>query len=278
MLKLASVYKVEDDEDKPLEAVPLTEDKTKKYEIQVSDRVGTINLLERMENVIMYSTGIQDYVPPKVRKLAVEIMKNHDLIRDILGEIRQKYQRQDKDFEISLNDVEEYKKYQILELFRKMSGIISGVRYNRENNTIKCSLTMTQKAQRFITGQYLEIAVEDVVNDILSEWAGSKGIPYKVYRNVKIESLNGTVKNEFDIVIVIRNKFYIVECKSGKNFDDWNRLSEIAVDYGILPQRMCLVYSYATEEDIQSIEYFCEYYICDTSSLRNKIIQMISFG
>ena len=226
----------------------------------------------------MYSTGIQDYVPPKVRKLAVEIMKNHDLIKDILGEIRQKYQRQDKDFEISLDDVEEYKKYQILELFRKMSGIISGVRYNRENNTIKCSLTMTQKAQRFITGQYLEIAVEGVVNDILSEWAGSKGIPYKVYRNVKIESLNGTVKNEFDIVIVIRNKFYIVECKSGKNFDDWNRLSEIAVDYGILPQRMCLVYSYATEEDIQSIEYFCEYYICDTSSLRNKIIQMISFG
>lgn len=56
MLKLASVYKVEEDEDKPLEAVPLTEDKTKKYEIQVSDRVGTINLLERMENVIMYST------------------------------------------------------------------------------------------------------------------------------------------------------------------------------------------------------------------------------
>ena len=30
MLKLASVYKVEEDEDKPLEAVPLTEDKTKK--------------------------------------------------------------------------------------------------------------------------------------------------------------------------------------------------------------------------------------------------------
>ena len=42
---------------------------------------------------------------------------------------------------------------------------------DEDTDTLKGFLIMTQKAQKFITGQYLEIGVEKTVKNILNDWA-----------------------------------------------------------------------------------------------------------
>jgi domain of unknown function (DUF1887) len=278
MLKTTALCKVETTDDTNSEAKPLVSDVDKQEKIESLNRAKALDLLKNMENIIMYPSGAQEYIPPRVVGLAVKMMENHELIKDIIIELRQYYTRGQKEFEISLAEKDEVEKLQIVSIFKSMSGLVSCVRHVRDTDTLKGFLIMTQKAQKFITGQYLEIGVEKTVKNILNDWAKIHNTSYEVYRNVKIEKIDGTIKNEFDVVIVLKNKFYIIECKSGRNFYNWNRLTEIAIDYGIIPKRCCLVDSFASDDDIECIEYFCEYNVSNINSLHDKIIKMITYN
>lgn len=85
------------------------------------------------------------------------------------------------------------------------------------------------------------------------------------------------IKNEFDIVIEWNGIAYVVEVKSGKQFNAWGSLLEIGKEYGIIPDRLLLVDSYLPNERANRIESFCRYYVCNlkNGSLKQKVIQMI---
>ena len=131
----------------------------------------------------------------------------------------------------------------------------------------------------FITGQYMEIAIHKVVSDVLSQLETKHKKLFKLYANTKVATIDGKLKNEFDLIIenATDSVMYVIEIKSGKHFCDFDKLARIGHEYGIVPNRLLLVDNYLTTPQMETIEYFCEYYCAnlEQDSLTQKLITMI---
>lgn len=239
---------------------------------------GLHNLICGMQNIVIESVSEDEEIPESVNRLAVKLMKSNDTIRDLLLELRQLYIRGQKDFHLSLAGRSDAEKRQILSLFQDMAGLVSNVRYCSEFQSLNGSLVVTPKAQMFLTGQYLELAVYQTIKDLLQELSVKYCADYEIYRNVRVADKAGKLKNEFDIAFHFRGTWYIVECKSGKCFSDWGSFAELGMTYNIVPNHLLLVDSFISNSKTECIEYFCDYYVCNLSAntLREKVTNMVT--
>jgi hypothetical protein len=238
---------------------------------------GLYNLIGGIQNIVIESVGSDEKIPDAVGQLAIRIMKNNVLIKDLLHELRQLYIRGQKDFRLSLAGRSDAEKKQIISLFQDMTGLVSNVCYFSEFQSLNGSLVVTYKAQTFLTGQYLELAVYQTIKDELQELSLKYHADYEIYRNVRVADREGKLKNEFDIAFQFNGIWYIVECKSGKYFSDWGSFAELGVTYSIVPDRLLLVDSYISDSKAECIEYFCDYYVCNLSenTLQEKVTKMV---
>lgn len=240
-------------------------------------RAGLNGLIGSMQNIVIESVGSDEKVPEAVVQLAIAMMKNNELIKDLMHEFRHLYNRGQRDFHLSLAGRSDDDKEQIISLFQGMAGMINNVRYFTEFQTLSGSLVMMPKAQLFLTGQYLEIAVYQTIKDVLHDLTFQYHTDYEIYRNVRVADKEGNVKNEFDIAFSFNKIWYIVECKTGKNFKDFGSFAELGVIYNIVPDRLLLVDSFISDSDAARIEYICDYYVCNLSgnTLREKVTKMV---
>ena len=238
---------------------------------------GLYDLIGGMQNIVIESVGSDKKIPEAVGQLAVRMMKYNDLIKDLLHELRQLYIRGQKEFRLPLAGRSDAQKKQIVSLFQDMAGLVSNVRYFSEFQTLNGSLVVMPKAQMFLTGQYLELAVYQTIKDVLQELSVKYSAEYDIYRNVRVADREGKLKNEFDIAFQFNGIWYIVECKSGKCFSDWGGFAELGVAYNIVPDRLLLVDSYISDSKAECIEYFCDYYVCNLSAdtLQEKVTKMV---
>lgn len=238
---------------------------------------GLHDLIGGMQNIVIESVGSDEKIPEAVGQLAIRMMKNNVLIKDLMHELRQHYIRGQKDFRLSLAGRSDAEKKQIISLFQDMAGLVSNVRYFSEFQSLNGSLVVMPKAQMFLTGQYLELAVYQTIKDVLQELSVKYHAEYEIYRNVRVADREGKLKNEFDIAFQFNGIWYIVECKSGKCFSDWGSFAELGVTYNIVPDRLLLVDSYISGSKAECIEYFCDYYVCNLSgnTLQEKVTKMV---
>ena len=209
--------------------------------------------------------------------MAIKMMKNNDLIKDLLHELRQFYIRGQKEFHLSLAGKSDAEKKQIISLFQDMAGLVSNVRYFPAFQSLNGSLVVMPKAQMFLTGQYLELAVYQTIKGVLQELSVKYKAEYEIYRNVRVADSKGKLKNEFDIAFQFNGIWYIVECKSGKCFSDWSSVAELGVTYNIVLDRLLLVDAYISDNKADCIEYFCDCYACNLSgnTLQEKVTKMV---
>jgi hypothetical protein len=233
--------------------------------------------VENMQNIRIEAVG-DDEIPKGVRHLAVKMMDNNELLKDLIYELRYHYSRRQDGFRLSLAGWNETERKQIITLFQEMAGVVSSLKYCSGTKELRGSLLYTQAAKKFLTGQYLELAVYEAITDVLEDLAEEYRTKYEIYRNVVVATRERRTMNEFDIVFRFNGIFYVVEVKSGKNFDDWGNLAEVGQAYGIVPHRLLLVDSHVSDDQAECIEYFCDYYVCNLKrdSLRQKVIQMVS--
>ena len=238
---------------------------------------GLCDLIGGMQNIVIESVGSDETIPEAVGQLAIRMMKNNDFIKDLMHELRQLFIRGQKEFRLSLAGRSDAEKKQIISLFQDMAGLVSNVRYFSEFQSINGSLVVMPKAQMFLTGRYLELAVYQTIKDVLQELSVKYHAEYEIYRNVRVADREGRLKNEFDIAFQFNGIWYIVECKSGKCFSDWGSFAELGVTYNIVPDRLLLVDSYISDSKAECIEYFCDYYVCNLSgnTLQEKVTKMV---
>lgn len=257
---------------------PLISVAEKSAAVERENGSGLKAFISNMQNIVIESVGDDEEIPEAVSHLAVRMMNSNELIKNLLRELRQLYIRGQKEFRLSLAGRSDGEKKQIISLFQDMAGLVSSVRYCSEFQSLNGFLTATPKAQMFLTGRYLELAVYETVRDVLQELAVKYKTEYEIYRNVRVATREGKLKNEFDIVAHLGNIFYVIECKSGKCFSDWGSFAEVGATYGIVPDRLLLVDSFISDSKAECIEYFCDYYVCNlnNNSLREKVTKMIS--
>lgn len=238
------------------------------------------SLVGNMQNLIVELKEEERKVPQSVIDMAVRMTDQIALIQDLLHKIRFCYQENRNWFKFSLKDKSQEEQVTIAALLLSMNGLINGLEIDENNKLLEGTLLMTTTARRFLEGKFLEIGVYKKTQKVVEDLAKRYQIDtYGVYRNVRIKNRSKCqTKNEFDIVIRFGDYFYILECKSGRSFEDWARLYELGKNYNIVPDRLMLVDPNVSEEKAETIEYFCEYYICNLNgdSLREKITQMLS--
>lgn len=238
---------------------------------------GLRDLIDGIQNIMIESVGSDEKIPEAVGQLAIKMMKNNDLVKDLLHELRQFYIRGQKDFRLSLAGKSDTEKKQIISLFQDMAGLVSNVRYFPAFQSLNGSLVVMPKAQMFLTGQYLELAVYQTIKGVLQKLSVKYKAEYEIYRNVRVADSEGKLKNEFDIAFQFNGIWYIVECKSGKCFSDWSSFAELGVTYNIVPDHLLLVDAYISDSKAECIEYFCDYYVCNLSgnTLQEKVTKMV---
>ncbi len=239
------------------------------------------SLVGNMQNLIVELQEEERKVPQSVVDMAVRLTDQITLIQDLLYEFRMCYQENRNRFKFSLKDKSKEERKSIAALLLSMNGlIINGLELSESNNLLEGTLLMTTTARRFLEGKFLELGIYEKTRRIVGSLAKRNQIAtYDVYRNVKIKNRSECLsKNEFDIVIRFGDYFYILECKSGRNFKDWSLLYDLGKTYNIVPDRLMLVDPNMSEEKAETIEYFYEYYICNLKgdSLQEKITQMLS--
>ena len=238
---------------------------------------GLRDLIDGIQNIMIESVGSDEKIPEAVGQLAIKMMKNNDLVKDLLHELRQFYIRGQKDFRLSLAGKSDAEKKQIISLFQDMAGLVSNVRYFPAFQSLNGSLVVMPKAQMFLTGQYLELAVYQTIKGVLQKLSVKYKAEYEIYRNVRVADSEGKLKNEFDIAFQFNEIWYIVECKSGKCFSDWSSFAELGVTYNIVPDHLLLVDAYISDSKAECIEYFCNYYVCNLlgNTLQEKVTKMV---
>ena len=125
----------------------------------------------------------------------------------------------------------------------------------------------------------MEIAIRKVVSGVLAKLEKKHGKHFKLYANTKVATVDGKLKNEFDLIIenVTDALVYVIEIKSGKQFRDYDKLARIGREYRIVPNRLLLIQNYLTTGQMETIEYFCEYYCAnlEQDNLEQRLMTMI---
>lgn len=251
----------------------------KKHSVPAPEKVtGIRDLVGRKQNMIIESYGDENTVPEWITSLAVKLVENDPLIKDLILRLRQQYIHKQKEFSFSLSAWGEEDKRTIRTLFKEeMCGLVDSVSAEESSDILSGNLVLTPEAQHFLTGQYMEIGVYEMIRETLDELAAQRGRTYRLYRNVVVSTKAGMPKNEFDIVIEWNGIFYVVEVKSGKKFEAWGNLAGTGKKYGIVPDRLLLVDSYLSDVKARRIESFCRYYVSslEKESLKEKVTRMI---
>ena len=239
---------------------------------------GIEGILAKKQDFIIESSEKQEAIPDYITNLALRLVQKDPLMKPFIRKLRQQYIEQQKAFSFSLAAWSPAERKEICEFFsEELCGIVGSVAFDRNHSVLTGNLVLSTPARNFLTGEYMEIGVTELIRQAMEEMTNCQHIPYQLYRNVVVSTKDGYIKNEFDIVIECQGLYYVVEVKSGANFNSWDKPREIGKTYGIVPHRLLLVDSYLTEEKAGRIEHFCEYYVSnlETEILKGKVIEMV---
>lgn len=213
-----------------------------------------------------------------LEKLSFDIAENYNVTRKFVSELVSVIangDNTDKSFSYNLPDKAKTRA-DICDLARKLHsyGVLQECKIHPNN--ISGTVTKLVRVRQFITGQWLEIYASSVIRDTVKAYAESNNLPYQILSNVKLE-VNRITVHEIDCCFTIGNTVYATEQKSGKNFNDYYHLHEIGKDLGIVPDHYLLLNAnLIDEEKTEILEYMNQFYICNTDTLKQKLLKMIS--
>lgn len=94
----------------------------------------------------------------------------------------------------------------------------------KKNDMLEILLTVFTDMRRTICWRF------DILIVMLDKLEKKYGKQFKLYANTKVATVDGKLKNEFDLIIenVTDALVYVIEIKSGKQFRDYDKLARIS--------------------------------------------------
>lgn len=237
--------------------------------------VTEITTCQNFQNMRMESAGGNPY-PAVIGEMAMKMIHIHKDIEDVLNGINKAYSRGETKFIVSLRGKEKEQKQRILSWLEEMKGAVGNYFYDCQEESVGGFLEDMPRARKFLTGGYMEIAIAKETEKIVSKLANQYRQTFEVKSNVQVTTLDGSQRNEFDVVILFGQMLYVIEVKTGNYFREYTKYYSIGRRYGIIPNRILLVDSQLTEDEADRAEYFSEYYVSTFERFEEKLIHMIS--
>lgn len=149
-------------------------------------------------------------------------------------------------------------------------------KYFINGNVLTATISPVPRVISYLNGQWLEMYSSYILEDVVSEYAKTKGYEYEILTNVKVTNITSVhvYAHEIDCVISIGDKCFAFEMKSGQ-FDDYNTLYNTRKELHFVPDRYLLLYTGLEEETADTLQYFYEFYITGMNGFKNRLIEMI---
>lgn len=247
-------------------------------ECRTSENAGFDILTGSEQNLVIEFCDKETAVFKEWEDLAVKMVEMDSILRDILREFKTMYAGKQDKFYISLRGRTSEEIEKLNQLFSEMEGFIKNYYICSECKTFVGELYLYSSAIKFISGGYMEIAIHKIIKDIIKNLSVKYGKTFRVYRNVRVNTKKGIIRNEFDLIIenVDDSVIYIVEVKSGAAQKICEKFNDTKKKYPILPERFLLVSNHIPDHIGNIIERSCHCYVANLRQVEEKVIAMIS--
>ena len=214
----------------------------------------------------------KDVVAP-VESLAFSIAINYPRTKTFIRFLRDCITKKAFDFTYSIASFSMGDKNAIVSLAERLNeyGLISNYFYNKNNNTIKGTISSCPRCINFINGDFLELYAKSVTVSVIKKAADKYNNNYEFYHNVHITK--DAEKHELDIIFRIGDQVFWGEIKSG-DFDA-DKYRKIGIMMGVVPHKLILLATEKSNDAAIGISHFYEYYCANINTFKNTLIEMI---
>ena len=153
---------------------------------------GIERLVGKKQNMIIESYGESDDVDEWITSLAVILVKYDSLLKGFINKLRAQYANGQKEFSFSIAAWDEAEQKIICDIFEnELCGIVDSIMIDRNHNIISGNLIFSVEARKFLSGQYMEIGVFELLREVMEEVGVRCKTEYRLYRNVIVATKNG---------------------------------------------------------------------------------------
>ena len=182
----------------------------------VKDRT-TRRLAEYCRSLGYFIVGCQKTTEPAsvFYAIAKTILKRRE---DAVPFMKELYSHGNEEFSYPIAGLPADRKTDLLNICTEMqkNGWIS---FTKSKSEILVTSSFPKAAKNFLNGGWAEEANRYLVNKVLTEYAGSHKLKYKVFWDVRLKQIDSDSSNpndmQLDIAVQLNEKFYIFETKSG---------------------------------------------------------------
>ena len=181
----------------------------------VKDRT-TRRLANYFRSLGYFIVGCQTKEPDsEFYAIAKTILKRRE---DAVPFLKELYSHDKKEFSYPIADLPADRKTDLLNICTQMqkNGWIS---FTKSKSEILVTSSFPKAAKNFLNGGWAEEANRYLVNKVLTEYAGSHKLKYKVFWDVRLKQIDSDRSNsndmQLDLAVQINDIFYIFETKSG---------------------------------------------------------------
>ena len=182
----------------------------------VKDRT-TRRLAEYCRSLGYFIVGCQKTKEPAsvFYAIAKTILKRRE---DAVPFMKELFRHGNEEFSYSIAELPADRKTDLLNICTEMqkNGWIS---FTKSKSDILVTSSFPKAAKNFLNGGWAEEANRYLVNKVLTKYAGSHKLKYKVFWDVRLKLIDSDRSNshdmQLDLAVQLNEKFYIFETKSG---------------------------------------------------------------
>ncbi len=224
------------------------------------------------------SKGIEMTLPatrkeaiPAIESLAFSIAVNYSHTKNFIRYLRECICKKNYNFSYSIAYSSAADKPAIIALANLLNEycIISGL--NKGSNIIRGTISTCPKCINFLCGDFAEMYAKSVTVGVLKKLSAEYGEDFEIYNNVDIEKYGE--KHELDIVFRVGPHVFWEEIKSG-DFDA-NKYRKIGTLLDLIPDRLILLAAEKSNDAVQGITYFYDYFCANTNTFKGSLTEMI---
>lgn len=218
--------------------------------------------------IVREASLIPPATDPLVR-LATELGQNFDVLQSLHDGIRRNLQNGGKSH-LNLSGLNSVSINKIVTFATKMNkqGLLSDIYYNKGTKVLTYSPSSSGGVQNFFAGGWFETYVGQRVLSAISASA------HDVLINLKL-TLGTQEERELDIFCLVEGEPMWVECKSGDYSQHLQRMTKLAKELGIPPDRLLLAALQLQSDALVTIPQLYRFRAANLATLDAQLAQML---
>ena len=161
-------------------------------------------------------------------------------------------------------------------------GLVAAVTEQRAPDghvvALKASFSKYRKVLDFFKGEFLEAFAYYAARNVVRRVAEKNGLKYEIATNLVATDKDGNAVHEYDTVIRLGKKIFIIEEKSASSFCDFNKFARDMDQLSFDKSCYMILLLNKNEEEAEAVEYLFDFRVANASNFSRKLEEMLTEG